>query len=114
MATVKTSGSIICAPTATAIITGTMERITPVMADASMSPKRIVQTATGQEISRSSVLACVSQGKVIGAIAEQVKKTDMDISPGISNTAVILRPKAKEINIKAGYITPISMTGPFE
>ncbi len=114
MATTSINGFTMVVPTAKAMIIGTMDMIIPVSIDASISPKRIVQTATGQEISRSSVLACVSQGKVIGAIAEQVKKTDMDISPGISNTAAILRPKAKEKNIKAGYITPISTTGPFE
>ena len=114
METTSISGFTMVVPTARAIMIGTTEIITPIIADASISPKRIVHTATGLETSLSSVRACVSHGKVIGAIAEQVKKTDMDISPGISNTAVILRPKAKEINIKAGYITPISMTGPFE
>ena len=101
-------------PMAMAIIMGTIDIITPVSIDASMSPRRIVQTAMGAETSRSSVRACVSQGKVIGAMAEHVKKTDMEISPGISDAADILRPKAKAMNIKAGYITPISTTGPFE
>lgn len=114
MATMSINGFTTEIPMAKAMIIGTMDMIIPVNIDASISPKRIVQTATGQEISRSSVLACVSQGKVIGAIAEQVKKTDIAIRPGISDTAAILRPKAKAINIKAGYITPMSTTGPFE
>jgi hypothetical protein len=114
MATTSINGFTTAIPMARAMIIGTMDMIIPVSIDASISPKRIVQTATGQEISRSSVLACVSQGKVIGAMAEQVKKTDIAIRPGISDTAAILRPKAKDMNIKAGYITPMSTTGPFE
>ena len=51
---------------------------------------------------------------VTGAIAEQVKKTDIPISPGMSEVADILRPKAKARNIKAGNIIPIRTTGPFE
>jgi molybdopterin-binding protein len=114
MATASIKGFTKVVPTAKAIMMGTIEIITPIIADAIMSPKRIVHTATGLETNLSSVRACVSQGKVIGAIAEHVKKTDMDISPGISITAVISRPKAKDMNIKAGYSTPISTTGPFE
>jgi hypothetical protein len=47
-------------------------------------------------------------------MAEQVKKTDIAIRPGIRDTADILRPKAKARNIKAGNITPMRTTGPFE
>jgi hypothetical protein len=101
-------------PTAMAIMMGPIDMTTPVSMDASISPRRIVQTATGAETSRSSVRACVSQGKVTGAMAEHVKNTDMEISPGISDAAAILRPKAKAMNIKAGNMTPISTTGPFE
>jgi hypothetical protein len=39
---------------------------------------------------------------VIGAMAEQVKKTEIAINPGIKDTADILRPKAKARNIAAG------------
>jgi len=113
-ATASTSGFTIVAPMAIAMIIGTTVMIIPVSIDASISPSRIVQTAIGAETSRSSVRACVSQGKVIGAIAEQVKKTDTEISPGISDTAGMLRPKAKAMNMKAGNITPISTTGPLE
>jgi hypothetical protein len=114
MAPTSVNGFTIADPMAMAIMMGTIDIITPVSIDASISPRRIVQTAIGAEISRSSVRACVSQGKVMGAMAEHVKKTDMEISPGISDAAAILRPKAKAMNIKAGYMTPISTTGPFE
>ena len=114
IATASISGFTMVAPTASAMMIGMMDMIMPVSIEASISPRRIVQTATGQEISRSSVLACVSQGKVIGAMAEQLKKTDTAIRPGISDTAAILRPKAKEMNMKAGKSTPISTTGPLE
>lgn len=114
IATTSINGFTIVVPTAKAMIIGTIEIIMPVSIDATISPKSIVQTARGDDASLSSVLACVSQGNVIGAIAEQVKKTDIDIRPGINDTADIFRPKAKAMNIKAGYITPISTTGPFE
>lgn len=114
IATVSTRGLMIEEPTPMAMIMGTIVIIIPVNIDASISPRSIVQTAIGAETSRSSVLAWVSQGKVMGAMAEQVKKTDMETSPGISDTADILRPKAKAMNMKAGYITPIKTTGPLE
>jgi hypothetical protein len=51
---------------------------------------------------------------VTGAIAEQVKKTDIAMRPGIRDTVDMLRPKAKARNRKAGNMIPIRTTGPFE
>jgi hypothetical protein len=114
IATASTRGLTIADPTEMAMIMGTMVMNIPVSIDASISPRRIVHTATGAETSRSRVRACVSQGKVMGAIAEQVKKTDMEISPGISDATGMSRPKAKAMNKKAGYMMPMSTTGPLE
>jgi hypothetical protein len=114
MATTRVSGSIILAPIISAITIGTIDIIMPESAEASISPKRIVHTATGVETSLSRVRACVSHGKVTGAIAEQVKKTDTDISPGMRDSTGIPRPKAKAINMNPGQSTPMSSTGPFE
>ena len=81
----------------------------PVNAEAIKSPRRIVQTDTGQETSLSSVLDIDSSGKIIGDIAEQVKKTVTPISPGIRVSTGICRPKAKERNIKPGQRIPIKI-----
>ena len=45
------------APIAKAMMMGTMDMIIPVSIDASISPKSIVQIASGEETSLSSVLA---------------------------------------------------------
>jgi hypothetical protein len=113
-AIIRTNGLIMLVPTATIIKIGIIEITIPVKAEASISPKRIVQTATGAETSLSKVRPWLSQGKTIGDIAEQVKKTDTEISPGIRDAIVILRPKAKEMNIKPGQSIPIRTTGPLE
>jgi hypothetical protein len=55
-----------------------------------------------------------SIGKIIGDIAEQVKKTVTPIRPGIRVSNGICRPKAKERNIKPGQRTPIKMICPLE
>jgi hypothetical protein len=114
IAVIRIDGSTILVPTATAITIGIMEITIPVKADASMSPKRIVQTATGVETSLSKVLAWLSQGKTTGDMAEQVKNTETAISPGISDAIDTPRPKAKEMNMKPGQSTPIRTTGPLE
>ena len=55
MARARIKASVTVVPNARAMINGTIEMMTPVIAEASMSPKRIVQTATGQETSLSNV-----------------------------------------------------------
>jgi len=63
---------------------GIREIANPVSAEASISPRRIVQTDTGHDTSLSKVLAWLSMGKTIGDMAEQVKKIDTAMSPGMS------------------------------
>ena len=114
IANIRINTSVIDVPKAMAVTTGTMEIITPVIAEASISPNRIAQTETGVEMRRSSVLPWLSDGKITGAMAEQVKKTDIAISPGIMVTIGISLPKAKEIKKKIGKRKPMSTTGPLE
>ena len=57
IATASISGFTMVVPMAKAIIMGTMDMIIPVSIDASISPKSIVQIASGEETSLSSVLA---------------------------------------------------------
>jgi hypothetical protein len=109
-----TQGWMNVTPTTRESIIGIREIANPVSAEASISPKRIVQTDTGQDTNLSRVLAWLSTGKTIGDIAEQVKKIDTAISPGISVSTGICRPKAKERNIKPGQSTPIRITCPLE
>ena len=57
MATASINGFTMVVPTAMAMIMGTMEIIIPVSIDATISPKSIVHTASGDDTSLSSVLA---------------------------------------------------------
>jgi len=57
MATTSINGFTMSVPMAKAMIMGTMDMIIPVSIDASISPRSIVQVATGAETSLSSVLA---------------------------------------------------------
>ena len=66
-------------PTATGIVD--MNR--PKMTEASTSPKIIVVTVTGAEISLSSVLIRVSQGAITGTTDVEVEKTAIPSMPGI-------------------------------
>jgi len=56
-ATKRISGFTIVVPTTKAMIIGTIDIIMPVSIDATISPKSIVQTARGDDASRSSVRA---------------------------------------------------------
>ena len=89
MAAVRTNGFTMVAPKVSVIRIGMTDMMMPTNADASISPKRMVQTETGLDISLSSVRCAVSQGKATGAIAEQVKKTETAIRPGISDSTGI-------------------------
>ena len=109
-----TQGWINVTPTTRESKIGIKEIANPVSAEASISPIRIVQTDTGQDTSLSSVLAWLSMGKTIGDMAEQVKKIDTAMSPGISVSTGICRPKANERNMKPGHSTPIRITCPLE
>ena len=108
----RTRGCVNETPSARAIATGMIVTTRPVSAEASMSPRRMVQTDTGQDANLSRVLDVDSTGKIMGDIAEQVKKTVIPMSPGIKESTDICLPTAKERNIKPGQSTPIRMTCP--
>jgi hypothetical protein len=108
----KIRGCVNGTPSARATITGKIVIINPVKAEATISPKRIVQTDTGLEASLSRVLAVDSMGKITGDMAEQVKKTVTPIRPGIRVSTGICRPKAKERNMKPGQSKPIKIICP--
>ena len=57
IATASINGFTMVAPMTKAMIMGTMDMIIPVSIDATISPKSIVQIASGEETSLSSVLA---------------------------------------------------------
>jgi hypothetical protein len=108
----RTTGCVNETPSARATATGMIVTTRPVSAEASMSPRRMVQTDTGQDANLSRVLEVDSTGKMIGDIAEQVKKTVMPIRPGIRESTDICLPTAKERNINPGQSKPIRMTCP--
>jgi hypothetical protein len=57
MANARIRGLVMTVPITRAIMMGTIEMAIPVSMDATISPKRIVQTANGAETSLSNVLA---------------------------------------------------------
>jgi hypothetical protein len=91
---------------------GTKEITIPKTTDASMSPRRIVHTATGQDASRSRVLAWVSQGAITGATAVAVKKTAIPSRPGIKEFTGICLPIKNARKRNVGMSTPKMTTGP--
>jgi hypothetical protein len=99
-------------PSATPTATGTAEMQTPKMKLARISPSIRVLTVMGQEISRSSVLICVSHGMITGETEVAVKKRVMAISPGMRNAAGKSRPMEKARKRKRGNNTPKMTTGP--
>jgi hypothetical protein len=112
--TVKTKGLDTVIPRARPMITTTSEMPRPKTKEASMSPRMMVSVLIGQDINRSSVLACASQGTTIGDIAVAVKKRIMPNKPGIIKSIVRFLPIVKERNRKIGKSTPKITTGPFE
>jgi hypothetical protein len=113
-AIIRMNGLTMFVSTAIVIMMGIMEITMPVKAEATMSPKRIVQTAIGAETNLSKVRAWLSHGKTTGDMAEHVKNTDTEINPGIRDVIDIPRPKANDMNINPGHSTPIRTTGPLE
>jgi hypothetical protein len=91
---------------------GTNEIPNPKAKEARISPKMMVSIITGQDTSRSSVLACPSQGTTTGDIAVAAKKRDIPRSPGIAKSAEKCLPMIKARNRKMGRRTPKIMTGP--
>ena len=108
----KMNGYCMFVPPISPIRMGTRDMTIPKMADASISPRRIVHTATGQEASLSSVLAWVSQGKTTGETAVAVKNTAIPSRPGTSEFNGISLPMEKARNRKAGISIPKMTTGP--
>ena len=101
-------------PIASPIIRGMKEMAIPKAKDASTSPRTIVGRVTGQDISLSSVLACVSQGATAGEIAVAVKKRTIPRRPGSMKSRLRFLPMAKERNKNSGKRMPKIITGPLE
>lgn len=79
-----------------------------------MSPRIIVEILTGQEISLSKVLACVSHGATAGEMAVALKKSTIPSSPGIKKFRLRSLPTAKARKRNSGNRMPNMTTGPLE
>jgi hypothetical protein len=101
-------------PRASPMMIGMSEIAVPKAKEAKTSPTIIVSSLTGQDIRRSSVLACASQGTTIGEIEVAVKKRIIPRNPGIMKLRVMFLPMVKDRNRKTGKRTPKTITGPLE
>jgi hypothetical protein len=101
-------------PIAKEITRGMREIATPKAKEARTSPRTIVGNVTGQDISLSRVLACVSQGATAGEIAVAVKKRIIPKRPGIMKSRLRFLPMAKDRNKNKGRRIPKIITGPLE
>jgi len=110
----RTNGWETLMPIPSPTIRGMKEMATPKAKEASTSPRIIVGTVIGQDISLSNVLACVSQGATAGEMAVAVKKRIIPRSPGIMESRLRFLPMAKERNRNTGKRIPKIITGPFE
>lgn len=93
---------------------GTREMPSPKPKEATMSPRMIVEILTGQDISLSRVLACVSHGATAGEMAVALKKSTIPSSPGIMKSILSSLPTAKARNKNSGNRMPNITTGPLE
>jgi len=91
---------------------GTREIPNPKIKEAMISPNIMVSAFTGQDISRSNVLACASQGITIGEIEVAVKNRIIPSRPGIMKSTDMCLPIMKARNRKTGKRTPKMTTGP--
>ena len=114
IAEIRMSGWKMLTPANKPTTTGMKEIRTPKVKEASISPRMIVEMVTGQDMSLSSVLACVSQGATAGDMAVAVKKRIIPRSPGIMKSIAKFLPITKERNRKAGKRMPNITTGPLE
>ena len=114
IARLKTNTPDMVTPRKRPRITGTSEITIPKVNDASTSPMMIVSSRIGQDIRRSRVLDCASQGTTIGDIEVAVKKRIIPKSPGIIKSIENCLPMVKERNKKIGKRTPKIITGPLE
>ena len=114
MARTRIRGYEMVMPKARPMSSGITEMRAPKMKEASISPRMIVETVTGQDINLSSVLACVSQGATAGDMAVAVKKRIIPKSPGMVKLRVSCLPIIKARKRKTGKIMPNITTGPLE
>jgi len=113
-ASAKINGFDTVTPRARPIMIVTSEIAIPKIKEASTSPKIIASSLTGQDINRSRVLACASQGTTIGEMEVAVKKRIIPRSPGIMKSTDRCLPIVKDRNRKTGKRTPKIITGPLE
>ena len=84
----------------------------PNRAEATISPKIIVQRQIGEDTSLSKVFILVSQGAITGVIAETAKKRAIPNKPGMRKFKDTSLLNEKEINREAGISNPWIITGP--
>jgi hypothetical protein len=114
IANARIIGFDIVIPRTRPIITGTTDMTAPKAKEAIMSPMTMVSGFTGQDISRSNVLAIASHGMTIGEIEVAVKNRIIPKSPGIIKSTVTCLPMVKDRNRKMGKRSPKIITGPLE
>jgi hypothetical protein len=110
----KMRGLAIVIPRKRPRMMGTSEIPNPKANEARISPTMMISNLTGQDMSRSSVLDCVSQGITIGDTEVAVKKRTIPSSPGIMKSTDNCLPMVKARNRKTGKRTPKIITGPLE
>ena len=81
---------------------------------ARISPDSIAGTVTGVERSLSRVFILVSQGAIMGATDEEVKKTATAIIAGMSSAPLTFLPRVKARKRKNGKTRPKMRTGAFK
>jgi len=114
MPSARMKGCTMLTPAPSPNTIGTTEIAIPKIREASTSPKRIVQTATGHDASLSRVRAWVSQGATSGDTAVAVKNTVIPSMPGTRKSIDISLPMEKANKRKAGIRMPKLTTGPLE
>jgi hypothetical protein len=114
IANAKITGREIVIPRARLTIIGISDIASPNIKEASMSPNIIVGAVTGDDISLSSVLACVSQGATAGEMEVAVKNRTMLSRPGIMKSRLRSLPTMKVTKRNIGNRIPNITTGPFE
>ena len=88
----KIRGLIISTPISKPTIMGNMETTIPKRNEENTSPRKIVQSETGEDISLSRVLALASQGTIAGPTEVAVKNAVIPSSHGTRASTGIFRP----------------------
>lgn len=86
----------------------------PNSTEAKISPKIITQRKIGEDTSLSKVFIRVSQGAIVGVIAETAKKRAIPNKPGNKKFRDISLLKEKERKRKAGISKPCIINGPLK